>query len=58
MIQEEPSPEAPGPTRPFRDFLRYFLWLGSFGFGSPIASVGYCSETWSSGADGSTGGSS
>jgi chromate transporter len=25
----------------FRDYLRYFLWLGSFGFGGPIATVGY-----------------
>src|SRR5207248_1366902 len=26
---------------PFIQFLRYFLWLGTFGFGGPIASVGY-----------------
>ncbi len=32
---------APAPARPFRDYLRYFLWLGSFGFGGPIATVGY-----------------
>ena len=25
----------------FRAFLRYFLWLGTFGFGGPIATVGY-----------------
>ncbi len=25
----------------FRKFLRYFLWLGTFGFGGPIATVGY-----------------
>jgi chromate transporter len=25
----------------FRKFLRYFLWLGTFGFGGPIAAVGY-----------------
>ncbi len=25
----------------FPPFLRYFLWLGTFGFGGPIASVGY-----------------
>ena len=25
----------------FRGFLRYFLWLGMFGFGGPIATVGY-----------------
>ncbi|MDP9341968.1 MAG: chromate efflux transporter [Actinomycetota bacterium] len=24
-----------------RRFLRYFLWLGTFGFGGPIATVGY-----------------
>jgi chromate transporter len=24
-----------------RRFLRYFLWLGAFGFGGPIATVGY-----------------
>src|SRR5881409_211105 len=26
---------------PFRSFIRYFLWLGAFGFGGPIATVGY-----------------
>lgn len=26
---------------PFRDVLRYFLWLGALGFGGPIATVGY-----------------
>src|SRR5205823_12272999 len=26
---------------PFRSFVRYFLWLGTFGFGGPIATVGY-----------------
>ncbi len=25
----------------FPPFLRYFLWLGTVGFGGPIASVGY-----------------
>ncbi len=31
-----------GPAQPgLRGFLRYFLWLGSFGFGGPIATVGY-----------------
>ena len=34
----EPNEEQPVP---FRSFLRYFLWLGTFGFGGPIASVGY-----------------
>jgi chromate transporter len=38
----EAAAERPGGTeRPFRDYLRYFLWLGSFGFGGPIATVGY-----------------
>jgi chromate transporter len=38
-----PSPEvpAPGESPPFRDFLRYFLGLGTWGFGGPIATVGY-----------------
>jgi chromate transporter len=39
----EPAPE-PGraqPTIGFGRFLRYFLWLGTFGFGGPIATVGY-----------------
>ena len=36
------SPNEPPETRvPFRSFLRYFLWLGTFGFGGPIATVGY-----------------
>lgn len=31
-----------GPARVgFRKFLSYFLWLGTFGFGGPIATVGY-----------------
>ena len=34
---------TPGVAAPysFRDLLQYFLWLGSFGFGGPIALVGY-----------------
>src|SRR5438270_5972814 len=37
-----PRPRAgPPPTVPFRSFVRYFLWLGTFGFGGPIATVGY-----------------
>ncbi len=35
------SKEPPGTRVPFRSFLRYFLWLGTFGFGGPIATVGY-----------------
>ena len=33
--------EDPHRPPPFRDFLRYFLGLGSWGFGGPIATVGY-----------------
>ncbi len=33
----EPAPEG----RPFRQFIGYFLGLGTWGFGGPIASVGY-----------------
>src|SRR3954454_15945984 len=29
------------PDVGFRRFLGYFLWLGAFGFGGPIATVGY-----------------
>lgn len=34
---------APDPATSFTlgDLLKYFLWLGSFGFGGPIATVGY-----------------
>ena len=39
----EADDRADGQARPanMRGFLRYFLWLGSFGFGGPIATVGY-----------------
>ncbi len=33
--------EKPAGTVNFGRFLRYFLWLGVFGFGGPIATVGY-----------------
>jgi chromate transporter len=33
----EADAESPG----LRALLRYFLWLGTFGFGGPIATVGY-----------------
>jgi chromate transporter len=35
--------ESPTPRRspPYRSFLRYFLGLGTWGFGGPIATVGY-----------------
>src|SRR5216117_2579339 len=35
--RERESPEAV----PFSRFVRYFLWLGTYGFGGPIATVGY-----------------
>jgi chromate transporter len=37
------QPEGTTPTIPYRlrDMLGYFLYLGSFGFGGPIALVGY-----------------
>jgi chromate transporter len=36
-------PETTGATEatPYRSFLRYFLGLGTWGFGGPIATVGY-----------------
>ncbi|HEV8572711.1 MAG TPA: chromate efflux transporter [Actinomycetota bacterium] len=34
---EEPTKHEP----PFGDFIRYFLGLGTWGFGGPIATVGY-----------------
>ena len=39
----EPAKALPadGEPPPFRSFLRYFLGLGTWGFGGPIASVGY-----------------
>ena len=41
----EPSDEGPAEPasqrQPLRAFLRYFLGLGTWGFGGPIASVGY-----------------
>jgi chromate transporter len=36
----ERQPGEPGPVG-FARVLRYFLWLGTFGFGGPIATVGY-----------------
>ena len=33
----EPEPRAV----PMRDYLGYYLWLGTLGFGGPIATVGY-----------------
>jgi chromate transporter len=41
----EPTPSAAdaggGGPPPFRRFLRYFVGLGTWGFGGPIATVGY-----------------
>jgi chromate transporter len=36
-----PEPVAAPATFTLRDLLAYFLWLGAFGFGGPIALVGY-----------------
>src|SRR5213076_1826850 len=37
-----PAGRAARMTRPpFRSFVRYFLGLGTWGFGGPIATVGY-----------------
>src|ERR671936_868922 len=45
MAPGEPSSETPderaAPTVPFARFVRYFLGLGTWGFGGPIATVGY-----------------
>lgn len=35
------TPETGSERRAFSDYLRYFLGLGTWGFGGPIASVGY-----------------
>jgi chromate transporter len=42
--ESEPDPEIEGSepsVRSFRGLLRYFLGLGTWGFGGPIATVGY-----------------
>ncbi len=44
MSKEPPADQAesaPPPKVPFSQFLRYFVSLGAFGFGGPIATVGY-----------------
>src|SRR5438874_1210059 len=43
MAQDiQPTNEAPAGERvPFRRYIRYFLGLGTWGFGGPIATVGY-----------------
>jgi chromate transporter len=35
------NPTEAAPGIPFRSYLRYFLGLGTWGFGGPIATVGY-----------------
>ena len=35
------EPTAEQPRGSLRDVLRYFLYLGTFGFGGPIALAGY-----------------
>ena len=39
--QSNSAPAPPPQKVPLRQFLRYFLSLGAFGFGGPIATVGY-----------------
>ena len=47
IMTTTPSPRPARPARPgpasgtLRDVLRYFLYLGTFGFGGPIALAGY-----------------
>ena len=36
-----PEQDAERHPQPLRAFLRYFLGLGTWGFGGPIATVGY-----------------
>jgi chromate transporter len=38
---KEPALSGASDEVGFQKFLRYFLWLGGFGFGGPIATVGY-----------------
>jgi chromate transporter len=38
-VTDEPAQDAGRGT--LRDVLRYFLYLGTFGFGGPIALTGY-----------------
>ncbi len=41
MTDGQPAEEDRQPEPRFRDYLRYFLGLGTWGFGGPIATVGY-----------------
>jgi chromate transporter len=40
-VADATEPATSREPRPYRDFLRYFLGLGTWGFGGPIATVGY-----------------
>src|SRR5437867_7848980 len=40
-VASQSEPHSESGRRPFADFLRYFLGLGTWGFGGPIATVGY-----------------
>ena len=40
-IETVPTPATAGTAGSLRDVLRYFLYLGTFGFGGPIALAGY-----------------
>src|ERR687887_2464643 len=40
-MAERTGPESETEHPSFRSYLRYFLGLGTFGFGGPIATVGY-----------------
>src|SRR5947209_13213529 len=41
MSDAPAPPEAAGERPGLRAFLRYFIGLGTWGFGGPIATVGY-----------------
>src|SRR5438552_13993364 len=40
-METDPRQDEEGQKPPFRARLRYFLGLGTWGFGGPIATVGY-----------------
>src|SRR3954451_7426784 len=41
MSAEEPQGAGQPPSGTVRQLVRYFLYLGTFGFGGPIALAGY-----------------
>src|SRR6266536_4990157 len=48
----QPADEAPAGERvPFHRYFRYFLGLGTWGFGGPIATVGYMQRDLVEGRD-------